>query len=125
MFLKEESIENYSGINLDLRRCIPSLKKGYWEELNARIKKYAEGSKPKIGWDGINDLNHFELIEKIYSNDFRFRKICAELINQDNLDQVIELLHREFSRFYSAERLFLLKECVAYRFGRLIQVSNS
>ena len=39
------------------------------KQLDDRIIKYAEGSKPKIGWEGLDDLNHFDLIEKIYSRE--------------------------------------------------------
>lgn len=94
------------------------------KELDAKIQKYAEGSKPKIGWDGVDDLNHFELINKLNASDWRYKNLCGELINRQNLEKVIHILRSEFAMFYSTERLLLLQKCITYRFERLIQITN-
>jgi hypothetical protein len=37
------------------------------EHYRKRIAEYATRSRPKIGWEGCRNLNHFELIEKVRS----------------------------------------------------------
>jgi hypothetical protein len=92
--------------------------------LDKRIKKYSEGSKPKIGWEGLDDLNHFVLIDKIFSSDSRYKGVCLELVTQDNLQKVLKLVDIEFSKFYTALRLELIKRCLCYRFERLMTIIN-
>lgn len=94
------------------------------KKIEERIGKYAEGSKPKIGWDGINDLNHFDLVEKIFSTDTRYKNICNELINSQQLQKVKNLITEDFVKFYSKERIELLIKCITYRFERLEQILN-
>lgn len=94
------------------------------KKLDNRIKKYAEGSKPKIGWDGLEDLNHFELINKIFSLDSRYKDICRQLIDTENLNKLIQLLDSDFEKLYSKERMRLIKKCLVYRFNRLIEIIN-
>lgn len=93
--------------------------------LNTKIKKYAEGSKPKIGWDYLDDLNHFDLIDKIFSVDSRYKEVCAQLINQSNLEKALTLLRVDFSKFYSTYRLELIEKCLIYRFDRLMKIINN
>lgn len=92
------------------------------EQINDRIKKYAEGSKPKIGWEGLDDLNHFELIDKIFSTDSRYKEVCTQLVTQDNLQKVLKHVEIHFSKFYTPLRLDLIKRCLKYRFERLIMI---
>ncbi len=95
---------------------------GHPKQLNDKIVKYSDESKPKIGWDGLNDLNHFDLINKIFSQDSRYKNICQQLINAENLDKVIKLLESEFVKLYTNDRLNLMKKCLIYRFERLIEI---
>lgn len=92
------------------------------KQLTDKIKKYSEGSKPKIGWDGMNDLNHFDLISKLFSVDSRYKEQCTQLINQDNLAKIIGMVDGNFSKFYSPTRSKLIKDCLIYRFNRLIDI---
>ncbi len=94
------------------------------KELDKRIKNYSEGSKPKIGWEGLDDLNHFVLIDKIFSSDSRYRDVCLELITQENLQKALKLVDAEFSKFYSTLRLELIKRCLIYRFESLMIIVN-
>ena len=90
-------------------------------QLEARIKKYAEASKPKIGWEGLNDLNHFDLIGRIFLRDSRYKESCSQLINKENLLKVLHLLNTRFI-YYSSCRLELIERCLTYRFNRLIDI---
>jgi hypothetical protein len=90
--------------------------------LNEKIVKYADESKPKIGWDGLVDLNHFDLISKIFSVDLRYKRECTQLINQENLSKTIEMVDKCFTKLYSYNRLTLIKICLEHRFNRLIDI---
>ncbi|MCE9538742.1 MAG: hypothetical protein K8R85_05945, partial [Bacteroidetes bacterium] len=100
-----------------------------WNEhpklMDDKIKKYSEGSKPKIGWDSLDDLNHFDLISKIFSVNLRYRTVCTQLVNQENLDKALALVDNKFSKFYSSYRLELIKKCLIYRFQRLMIIVNN
>lgn len=93
-------------------------------QVEQKIKKYAEGSKPKIGWDGIDDLNHFDLIEKIFTADARYKNICKEFINTEKLDVIKKLILEDFIKLYSNNRIELLLRCITYRFERLQKILN-
>lgn len=91
------------------------------KQLEQRIKKYAEGSKPKIGWNGYDDLNHFDLLNHL-SSDVRFRNTCREVISHQNKLRIINLLKSDFSALYSKERLQVIIMCIEYRFDRLLSL---
>ncbi len=93
------------------------------KEIDKKIHKYCENSKPKIGWEGLEDLNHFELIGKIYSLNKRYKAICLELITQENLQKIIKLLDTDF-QLYSELRIDLIKRCLIYRFEKLMKICN-
>lgn len=95
------------------------------KQLDDKIKKYSEGSKPKIGWDSLDDLNHFDLISKIFSVNLRYRTVCTQLVNQENLDKALALVDNKFSKFYSPNRLDLIRKCLIYRFQRLMIIVNN
>lgn len=81
-------------------------------QIKERVKKYSNLSKPKIGWEGLDDLNHFELINKIYSRNDSYTRICKELINNDTLNSVLTFLNSKFFKFYSKERISLIEKCL-------------
>ncbi|HVA98230.1 MAG TPA: HipA domain-containing protein, partial [Bacteroidia bacterium] len=89
------------------------------KQIDEKIKKYSEQSRPKIGWEGLEELNHFDLVDKIYSSDSRYREVCAKLITQDNLEKSLNLVNVSFSKFYSSNRIELIRKCLTYRFERL------
>ena len=95
------------------------------KQVDEKIKKYSEGSRPKIGWDGLDDLNHFDLIERIFSLDSRYIDVCTQLINQDNLERILKMIEIEFSDFFSFQRQDLIRKCIMYRFNRLIKIINN
>ncbi len=94
------------------------------KQIDGRIKKYSEGSRPKIGWEGLDDLNHFDLINQLFFRDLRYKKVCIDLINQENLTKVLNLVDKSFAKFYSNKRAELIKKCLIYRFERLMILIN-
>jgi hypothetical protein len=92
--------------------------------IDERIKKYAEGSKPKTGWEGLEDLNHFDLVCRIFSADSRYKVICKQVISEQNQIKVLSFIDSKFSQFYSPQRMELIERCLIYRFQRLRRDCN-
>jgi len=88
-------------------------------QIKNRIQKYSEGSRPKIGWEEVDDLNHFELIERIYKEEPTYKEICASLISKENLDKMIKFLDVNFNSYLTSKRIELIKMCLVYRYDRL------
>lgn len=92
------------------------------KQLEIRLNKYVDKTQPRLGWDGAGNLNHFELVRKIFSVDARFYDICRSLVAEDKNRRIIRLLDEEFTDMMSAERLELIKRCISLRIFKLQQI---
>lgn len=84
-----------------------------------KIRKYAENSKPKLGWDGIKDkdLNHFRLVEEIYKNQFYItQNEVKDLFSQNMIDRMKSFIISEFSDLMSAKRIEIINKYLDFRF---------
>jgi hypothetical protein len=104
----------------------------YWNESEHKIKRrinkqkngrvvldidgYLHHAKPKMGWDGAENLNHFEFVEKLCAESDRFKEIAGHLSREAYLSAVLALIEKEFSSLFSANRKLLLKETLIRRF---------
>jgi hypothetical protein len=89
------------------------------KQIDTRIQKYSEGSKPKIGWENVDDLNHFELITRIYQELPEYKGVLLSLINKENQNIVMRFLDMNFNSYLTSKRIDLIKRCLMYRFERL------
>ncbi|PSR12037.1 MAG: hypothetical protein DA408_07685 [Bacteroidetes bacterium] len=85
------------------------------------LDKYINLSRPKIGWDGLEEINHFQLICNICQTFPEYRNICTEYLNPIYLQNVIDVLDKKFTTFYTEKRLLLVKECLKRRFQLLTE----
>ncbi|MCF8459416.1 MAG: HipA domain-containing protein [Flavobacteriales bacterium] len=90
-------------------------------QIDERIHKYADGSRPKIGWDGL-DVNHFELIQNLYKNETAYQGVIKSLVDKSNLTRIIEFLDANFTSYFTDRRMELIQRCLRYRFERLNEV---
>lgn len=93
--------------------------------LKSFIMKYSENSTPKIGWEGVRKINHFDLIENIRTlpiviNCSTINEICSNKI----LEMVLKMIDKEFCRLMSTERRGLIKLCLKYRHERIQKIFN-
>ncbi|NUQ25367.1 MAG: HipA domain-containing protein [Saprospiraceae bacterium] len=86
---------------------------------STNLNKYIQESMPRIGWEGVQDPNHFDLAELIYKNYPNYRYIYDETILPEREIAVNELLEKEFKNLFSATRYFLIKDCLNLRFQNL------
>jgi len=85
--------------------------------LNNYIKKYCEGSVPKIGWEGIRKVNHFQLVQYLCTLEITQNcQIIKNLSSNFILDKVFKLIDNEFSTLISINRRELIKITLQYRF---------
>jgi hypothetical protein len=85
--------------------------------LQSTVKKYCNSSTPKIGWEGVKILNHFQLVEhlctlEITRNCETIKKMCSNIL----LDKVFKMMDNEFTSLISHNRMELIKITLQYRF---------
>lgn len=94
------------------------------KEIDRRLNKYIENSKPKTGWDSLDDINHFSLLEKIFHTDGRYCNDLRELLIDEKLNKIITLIDAEFDGLLSGQRIELIKRCLQLRWKRLTEILN-
>ncbi len=92
------------------------------KSIQTRISKYIANSKPKTGWEGIDDPNHFQLIEKIYQADDRYKGIIFELLKEENYRRMACLIDEEFVYLLSKERRKMMALCLEMRWQKLNEI---
>ncbi|MCF0243812.1 MAG: HipA domain-containing protein [Bacteroidaceae bacterium] len=86
--------------------------------VDAHIKRYCKNSHPKIGWEGEKRLNHFQLFEKIYKNEFYITQSeIKELLLESVLDKMLSVVRTEFAPLMSENRVYMICRCLIHRFN--------
>ena len=99
------------------------LENRYRNNGNTYLKKYCEGSRPKIGWEGEKNINHYGLVEKIYSNEFFLQKNeIKALFLQSNPKKMFEVIDAEFSSLMSETRIKMIKLCLEHRYNTILEL---
>lgn len=84
------------------------------------IRKYCNLSRPKLGWDGEHQINHFRLVELIYNTEFYITKTeIKHLFCQQTLQEMQRLLNTQFTAFYTPLRKELIGHCLEYRYNEI------
>jgi len=111
---------NYSDEELLKWMANPSLK-------TSKMNKYINASMPKIGWDGIDNINHIELVKLIFKNEMGMNK--EEIItffDDSMLYKAIDYINNgPFKSLFINERLILIIECLTLRFKRIKEIISA
>ncbi len=83
------------------------------------LERYIHGSMPRIGWEGVPNPNHFELIRLVYQDYAQFRFVFDEMLTTKRETSANMLLEKEFKKLYSPTRYDLIKNCLNLRFYTL------
>lgn len=87
------------------------------------IQKYCKNSKPKIGWEGESNINHFKLVSHIFNNEFYISKSdIRELFNASLLEQMYSIIDNRFCVLMSPQRVEMIKLCLQYRYNQIIKL---
>jgi len=87
---------------------------------HTKLEKYAKGSRPKIGWEGARNLNHFELWKELKFSSVQW----SSMANDFRRDRVLEVAEstlesREFSDLLSPVRRKIIVDCLKVRLNLL------
>lgn len=87
---------------------------------DSHIRKYCKDSRPKIGWEGEKNPNHFNLFKQIYANEFHISKDdVRQLLTPDVLERMKAEVKQNFQFLMSMNRITLICKCLEYRFNEL------
>lgn len=94
-------------------------------ELNKALNRYSQNSKPKIGWEGEGDINHFKLFKLIYDNEFGISKTeVKDFFNTNKFQLCVDILDVGFSDLMSKSRICLIKQVLKFRHEKIIEIIN-
>jgi hypothetical protein len=72
------------------------------QQYRRKIADYIKSSRPKIGWDGCQNLNHFELVAKLYECSEQWKSLVRDIKTHTFLREAESLLYGgEFSDLMS------------------------
>lgn len=87
------------------------------------VKKYSDGSKPKLGWKDVGDLNHFRMVKEISDSQFYItHDELRDLFRPQMLVEMKDMVNKEFSCLLSKERKLMINECLDYRYKTIREV---
>ena len=87
---------------------------------DSHIRKYCKESRPKIGWEGDKNPNHFQLFRQIYMNEFYITgEEVREMLAPPVLEQMLTEVHQNFQPLMSVNRVTMICKCIEYRFNEL------
>ena len=87
---------------------------------SSHIKRYCKNSRPKIGWEGEKNPNHFQLFEQIYRNEFHITKSAVkDLLAPTVLERMKAEIKEHFIPLLSNNRVTLICTCLDYRYREL------
>ncbi|MCF6353031.1 MAG: HipA domain-containing protein [Cyclobacteriaceae bacterium] len=88
---------------------------------NQFVEKYCLKSKPKIGIENKESVNHFDLIES-YDSFFRNNLIVKKLFKEDRIEFVINNINANYNALLSNERRLLITEIIEFRYNKLKKI---
>lgn len=87
------------------------------------LTRYAKGSRPKLGWDGHKNINHFDVVNLLATTGFCLPpEEVTQFYQLEKLNRCLHVLDTEFADLLSPERLDLMKRCLQVRFTHISQL---
>ncbi len=88
--------------------------------VDSHIKKYCKISRPKIGWKDEKNLNHFQLFNKIFENEFYMSAAEIKgLFPSSTLELMLTEVRQNFQPLLTVNRITMICKCLEYRFNEL------
>jgi hypothetical protein len=90
---------------------------------NNYLIRYCKNSRPKVGWEGVNNINHFQLVHNIYKYEFGISKDeINDLFLHSRFEDMIGSVDVYFSDILNTERTKLILECLRYRYMEILKL---
>lgn len=84
------------------------------------INKYSIFSRPKLGWNGEHNINHFKLVELIYNNEFHIKKQeIKDLLSRSVIESMKNYVSNDCKMLFSATRKEMIISCLEHRFNQI------
>lgn len=85
-------------------------------ELDAFLKSYNTKSCPKIGWDGLTEINHFKLIELLMNCKLiDVKGKIKNLYREENFRKVVSFIEKDYVPFLGKDRAECLSRLLSMR----------
>jgi HipA-like C-terminal domain len=81
----------------------------------ASFDRYVRKCYPQIGWDGVQRIDHFELIDRIWQGYPQYRPVLKRFATGTLLASVCKEVPARFAHLLSEERLALVERCLRRR----------
>lgn len=85
------------------------------------VKKYCNNSKPKIGIEDRQTINHFELIE-YYKEHYKTDNFIYSIFANEMLENVINMINRKYRKLLSKNRRIIIIEILKFRFNKIKEI---
>jgi hypothetical protein len=93
------------------------------KDVTRYVKKYCDNSRPKLGWESVANVNHFNLVKEIFTNEFYItHEEIRTLFRQEMIQTMQETIKKEFGHLLSQERIKLINECLSYRYKTIWEI---
>ena len=92
------------------------------KQIELKVVKYHNETKPKIGWDGEKKINHFHFVEKMLGNNDFNSESLKKVFYDENIEKVKFLLENEFKGLISDIRKETILSYLKYRFNAFNKV---
>jgi len=122
--VKNRSIPCFSPVYDTARGLFWNYSESNIERFNKenKLNKYIKNSFPATGWDGKRNLNHFKLLELVLYNYPQYCNFILTFNFNEALNDINGLLNDEFKEFFSEQRRYIIKRCVAKRIAKIQQI---
>ena len=85
------------------------------------LEKYVTNSRPKIGWEGLTNPNHLQLIRAMVGQE-AVRHGFRAWLDTDKFADCLRMIDIEFGTLLSEARLKIVKDCLQWRFELLTEM---
>jgi len=85
------------------------------------IEKYCNNSKPKIGIENKQSVNHFDLI-KSYDSYYKNTIFIQEFFNETRINSVLKKFNTKYKTLISNERRSLITDILLFRYKKLEKI---
>lgn len=90
---------------------------------NLYLSRYCKNSRPKVGWEGSNNINHFKLVHDIYKYEFGIsRNEINDLFLQPRFEELVNSIEYYFADILSTDRIELIAACLRYRYKEIVKI---
>lgn len=97
------------------------------EHRNIKLNTYTRRSIPKVGWEGLQKVNHFELVGLIFEHELGLSKeTITNYFDVDKLNDAKNYIQNgPFRDLYITERLQLIIECLDLRYNKIKEIISA